>query len=386
MKKFLSKLLPLVLIAIFSTVSFVHADLLEDKQIELRALQKKIEEQEAALSKIRNQKLTLNNQVNLLDQQAEAARLMLEKISAQIDEIGIEKTFINRDLVDLEEQTLDQKLILQRALRLSYIKKQRGPLEVLLSSKNLSELLSYLQYLNQIQNHISSSIKNMNELQKDLAVKKSLLQDKDIQLAEIKSDKAVEERSLQIQMDAKTKIMTGLKMSEAEYQAKLDASRTEQQAVSNAIAALLKSTDKGQTYSGELKLNWPISSRLITANFQDPDYKRQFGIAHNGMDVATPQGTPIKCPAEGTVTNVKDGGMGLSYIVVTHNSGLSTVYMHISSFAVSKGAYVAAGQVLGYTGGTPGTPGAGWLTTGPHLHLEVWYQGTARNPLAYLVG
>ncbi|MBU1083272.1 peptidoglycan DD-metalloendopeptidase family protein [Patescibacteria group bacterium] len=386
MKKFLFKFLLAVLITTLGMPNFVHADLLEDKKIELHNLQKKIDEQEAALSKVRNQTLTLGNQVKLLDQQTEAARLMLEKISAQIDEIGIEKTFINRDLVDLEEDALEQKIVLQQALRLSYIKKQRGLLEILLSSKNLSELLSYIQYLNQIQNRISSGIKNMNELQKDLAVKKSLLQDKDARLAEIRSDKAVEEQSLQIQLDAKDKIMKGLKLSEAEYQSKLDASRTEQQAVSNEIAALIKSTDKGKTYSGELVLNWPIGSRLITATFQDPDYKRRFGIAHNGLDIATPQGTPIKSPADGTVTNVKDGGMGLSYIIVSHNSGLSTTYLHVSGFAVSKGAYVAQGQVLGYTGGTPGTPGAGWLTTGPHLHMEVWYQGTARNPLAYLVG
>jgi len=76
--------------------------------------------------------------------------------------------------------------------------------------------------------------------------------------------------------------------------------------------------------------------------------------------------------------------MGLSYITVSHTNGLSTVYLHLSGFAVSQGAFVVAGQTIGYTGGTPGTPGAGWLTTGPHLHLEVWYQGTARNPLAYL--
>jgi len=386
MKKFLLKFLPVVLVAVFTIVSFAHADLLEDKQIELRNLQKKIDEQEAALSKVRDQKLTLNNQVKLLDQQAEAARLMLEKISVQIDEIGLEKTLINRDLVDLEEQALDQKLLLQKALRLSYIKRQRGTLEVLLDSKSLSSFLSYLQYLDQIQNHISTGIKNMNELQKELAIKKSLLQDKDAQLAEIKSEKTIEEQSLQIQLNAKEKIMKDLKMSEAEYQAKLDASRAEQQAVSNAISALLKSTDQGRTYSGELKLNWPISSRLITATFHDLDYQKYFGVIHNGMDIATPQGTPIKCPAEGTVTNVHDGGMGLSYLVVTHNSGLSTVYMHLSGFAVSKGTYVAQGQVIGYTGGTPGTPGAGWLTTGPHLHLEVWYQGQAKNPLVYLVG
>jgi len=59
--------------------------------------------------------------------------------------------------------------------------------------------------------------------------------------------------------------------------------------------------------------------------------------------------------------------------------------MHLSGFAVSIGANVVRGQTIGYTGGTPGTPGAGWLTTGPHLHLEVWYKDQPRNPLAYLI-
>ena len=86
------------------------------------------------------------------------------------------------------------------------------------------------------------------------------------------------------------------------------------------------------------------------------------------------------------MAKVVDGGAkGLSYIIINHDNGLSTVYLHLSGFAVSTGAYVIEGQTIGYTGGTPGTPGAGWLTTGPHLHLEVWFNGQPTNPLAYLV-
>jgi len=71
-------------------------------------------------------------------------------------------------------------------------------------------------------------------------------------------------------------------------------------------------------------------------------------------------------------------------MIVEHDSGLTTVYMHLSGFAVGVGTYVVQGQVIAYSGGTPGTPGAGYLTTGPHLHLEVWDEGQRRNPLNYL--
>lgn len=386
MKKLNLKLAPLILLVVFSITTITHADLLDDKQLELRNLQKKIEEHEATLKKVRDQKLTLNNQVKLLDEQAQSARLSLEAIGTEIEALGLEKSALNRDLVDLEEKALDQKLILQKAVKKAYIARKSGALEILITSTSLAAFMTHLEYLDTIQNHISIGLSKLNDLKKELGVKKAVLEDKDERLSEIKSEKAIEEQSLQIQLDAKAKIMKDLKLSESEYQSKLDAARAEQQAVSNTIAALIKSSEQGQKFSGELKLAWPISSRIITATFQDPDYLRRFGIPHSGLDIATPQGTPIKNPYEGTVTKVYDGGMGLSYIVVIHNNGLSTAYLHVSSFAVSKGAYVAQGQVLGYTGGTPGTPGAGWLTTGPHLHIEVWYQGTARNPLAYLVG
>jgi len=50
---------------------------------------------------------------------------------------------------------------------------------------------------------------------------------------------------------------------------------------------------------------------------------------------------------------------------------MQTRYGHVSRFAASEGSFVKAGQIVGYTGGMPGTKGAGYLTTGPHLHFEV---------------
>ncbi len=375
----------LIVFAITSFTGQIKADLLEDKKAELNNLQKKIEEQEVSLKKVRKQTLTLDNQVKLLDKQIESAQLSLEAIIVEVEAIGLEKSSINKELVDLEEEALDQKIVLQKAIRSAYILRRKSLIETLLSSDSLADFMSHLEYLDRVQQHISIGIKTLGELKDGLAIQKVVLEDKNERLAEIQFAKILEESSLQLQAQTKNSILQDLKLSEADYQQRLEESLAEQQAVANVIASLLKTSPKKIVPPGELKLVWPVPRGVITAIFQDQDYYRRFGITHNAMDIAVPQGTPIRSPASGTVTKVKDGGNGLSYMIVNHDNGLATVYLHLSGFAVSTGAYVAQGQTIGYTGGTPGTPGAGWLTTGPHLHFEVWYNSQARNPLAYLI-
>jgi len=386
MKKLRFCSLVLSLMLILSISGIANADLLEDKQLELRNLQKKIEEQEDTLKKIRNQKLTLSSRVNLLDQQITAAQLSLEAIVTEVETIGLEKSAINKNLVDLEEQSLDQRLVMQQAIKTTYLMRRESLLETLISSSSLAEFMTHLEYLDRVQNHISLSIKTLNELKKNLAIQKAVLEDKNERLLEIQSARVIEEQSLQIQMQAKTEILGDLELTESDYQNKIENDKAERQAISNEVASLLRSSGQKSVSPEDLQLAWPISYRTITASFHDAGYKARFGIVHNAIDIAAPQGTPIKAPASGTITKIHNGvGSGLSYMVVNHDNGLGTVYLHLSGFAVSKGAYVIKGQVIGYTGGTPGTHGAGWLTTGPHLHFEVWYNSQARNPLAYLV-
>lgn len=363
-----------------------YADILEDKQLELRGLQKKIEEQEQALGKVRKQRLTLDSQVKIIDQQIASAKLTLQALSSEIEIVGLEKGKINKELVDLEEQALDQKLILQKAIRAAYLAQREGVVEILLTSNSMADVMTRIEYLDRVQRHISVGIKTLTELKKELAAKKSVLEDKDKHLSQVRQSKAIEQQSLQIQMDTKTQIVSGLKLSESEYQQKLAESKAQQEAVANEVAAIIRGLGKKVLVPGDLKLRWPIPYRELTATFRDADYQQRFGLVHNAIDIAAPQGTPIRSPHNGVVTKVQDGGAkGLSYMIVTHDNGLSTVYLHLSGFAAAAGAYVVEGQTIGYTGGIPGTPGAGWLTTGAHLHLEVWFNGQPQNPLAYLV-
>ena len=130
---------------------------------------------------------------------------------------------------------------------------------------------------------------------------------------------------------------------------------------------------------------WPISSRIITSYFHDPDYPYRYIFEHPAIDIATAQGTSIKSVEAGFVARVKQGGRtGYSYIMVIHADGLSTLYGHLNQISVTSDQFVSKGQVIGYSGGVPGTRGAGPLSTGPHLHLEVRLNGLPVNPLLYL--
>jgi murein DD-endopeptidase MepM/ murein hydrolase activator NlpD len=103
------------------------------------------------------------------------------------------------------------------------------------------------------------------------------------------------------------------------------------------------------------------------------------GRNHDGMDIAAPTGTPVRAAACGTVSLAgQQSGYG-NIVCVTHTSQFSTCYAHLSRFAVSNGARVQQGQVIGYVGCTGSC-------TGPHLHFETRVGGQAQNPRQYLGG
>jgi murein DD-endopeptidase MepM/ murein hydrolase activator NlpD len=130
--------------------------------------------------------------------------------------------------------------------------------------------------------------------------------------------------------------------------------------------------------------SWPVPpDKGISAYFHDPTYPKKWGI-HQAIDIRAPQFTEIHAPANGYVFQTKDNGMGYSYIILAHKNKFITVYGHVTQILVKAGTVVKEGDVIGLSGATPGTKGAGYQTTGPHLHFEVWHDGVQVDPLDYL--
>ena len=147
----------------------------------------------------------------------------------------------------------------------------------------------------------------------------------------------------------------------------------------------LQRNEKEVSFQQDFALDWPVTPlKGLSATFHDAPYKKRFGMEHYAIDIPTPQGSPVYAAAEGEVLEVHDQGMGYSTISLQHKGDLVTLYGHVSEILVSPGDYVAAGERIALSGGRPGSKGAGLLTTGPHLHLEVYAYGQPIDPLYYL--
>ncbi len=140
----------------------------------------------------------------------------------------------------------------------------------------------------------------------------------------------------------------------------------------------------------------------MTAYFRDPSYpfsckvwKSSSCLEHSGIDIGIPQGTPVRAAADGIVSVVNDPGFyystdgrklrsALNFVGIIHGEGISSRYLHLSKIYVSADQFVKQGDVIGLSGGLPGTAGAGGITTGAHLHFEVRVNGIPDDPLKYL--
>jgi len=207
-----------------------------------------------------------------------------------------------------------------------------------------------------------------------------------------KNDLLALQESLTEEETAKTFLLEETKSSERRFSSLYSELQREQTQIDNELAVLekrmrekLAAQETALSELGEVGFMWPIfPERGISSTFHDPDYPYRYIFEHPGIDIRAYQSTPIKAAETGYVGRAKDAGYGYSYIMLVHNDGFSTVYGHVSRIDVSEGDYVTKGQVIGLSGGMPGTLGAGRLTTGPHLHFEIRYNGIPVNPMNYL--
>ena len=349
-------------------------------QEQIDAYQSQIDAYESTIAEYEAQNLEYQNQIIALN----------DKIDSLNDEIDAKNEDIQAKYDDLKE-----------IIRTNYINGETSAIEVLLCSDDFSEYLTKVQFLSSIANYqqglvdgINGDIAEINAKVAEIDVEKAniaaLQADIDAKIAEIETLKtAVEENQAKVeanQNEILTKVnensnyLASLNNQSAEYQQMIAEYEAEIERFDQQIESLLQSS--GSSGSGMLEnstgLICPIqySGRYISSGF----YRNSDGSYHGALDICVYGGTyglNISAAEAGTVITAAYHWSYGNYIVIDHGSGLSTLYAHCSSLAVSSGQYVSKGQTIGYVGSTGNS-------TGPHLHFEVRVNGSRVNPSNYI--
>ena len=99
---------------------------------------------------------------------------------------------------------------------------------------------------------------------------------------------------------------------------------------------------------------------------------------HYGIDITLPENSPIYSVSDGRVIFSEWTAETGYVIIIKHLNGLISSYKHNSSLSKSQGEFVRTGEVIGFSGNT------GELTSGPHLHFELWFEGDPVDPLNFI--
>lgn len=362
---------------------------IREKKEQAKNLSNKQRAYENALAEKKIERIDLNNQIGILDNHLAKSQIETDSITLSLQETELEINKKNVEIADKEDTLTKQKEHIASVIRLLYKQGQASALEILLLHDSFSEFLNQLKYLGDVNGELAQSLRNLNDLKTGLEKDRLVLQKKLSDLESLK--KKLEEKLAELnnQKEEKNTILSQVMGSEEQYQALIRAAKAEQSAANADISNIeskvrKKLSEMNQMPAGDGTLVWPVAKNTITAYFHDPDYPFRRLFEHPGIDIRAAQGSSLKAAAPGYVARAKDNGMGYSYIMLVHSDGLATVYGHVSKILVKEDEFVKQGQIIGRSGATPGTPGAGPLTTGPHLHFEVRLNGIPVDPLGYL--
>jgi hypothetical protein len=364
-----------------AAVTWADVNDLKDEAGDLADQRKELESQLDALADDKSEAL---KRKDLLDQQITNLSGQIRNVEAQISTYETLITQTEAELAEAQEKEEAQyELFCSRVRDME----KRGTVSywsVLFRATSFTDLLGRLDIINEIMDADQAVIDELKALQEEIETKKTELETSKKESEAAKADLVTKKNDLDVQRTKANQLVQEIESNESEYQSTLDAIEAEEESIQKKIVQLSQQLAAQNGSSSSAALGgyiWPVSSRRITSPFGN----RNTGIAgastnHKGVDIGGVYYTSqVHAAKAGTVIISTYSSSYGNYVVVSHGSGNTTLYAHMSSRSVSVGDYVNQGDVLGITGSTG-------ISSGPHLHFEITENGTRVNPLNYLTG
>lgn len=406
----------------------LSASSLSEAEKEKAALEAELEEAQALIDELKGSKEDIESKVRQLDSRLTEIESRILSLEEKLEQTNVQIEDTKEQLLEAEN---DESIQYERMkYRIKYMYENGSSmsmLEVLLTSGSIAEFISQAEYIRQITNYDREMLKKYQDTQQTVEDTKSTLEADYDQLEELKNQVGKEREAVQILLAAKEEELTGIKGDISNAQADADAVAAEIQAQNDIIAQIqaLEARKEAERKAAEEKAKqeaekqqqeqqqensteqptegteqqekepepeippeekynggafvWPCpSSTRVTSDYGNRLSPTAGASSnHKGIDIGADYGAAIVAAADGSVAFAGyNSGMG-NYVMISHGSGLYTVYGHCSALLVSTGDTVTAGQTIAQVGSTG-------ISTGNHLHFGVSKDGAYVSPWNYL--
>lgn len=360
-------------------VTQAEIDSLKNEAKELGSQKKELE---AKLKELANDKSKALERKKLLDQQIDNTSAQIKNVETQIADYADLITQTEAELADAEEREAAQYELFCQRVRAMEESGEVSYWSVLFGASSFTDMLTRLNDVNEVMDADQKVIDDLKALQAEITEKKEQLEDSKAEREAAKAELVHKKSELDKQRQQAIALVNEINDNEEENQATLDALDKEEERI--LAEALRKSRELAaqQAAAGQSSHSnpggyiWPVDSRYITSTVGGRASPGGIGSTnHKGTDIGRVGYTSsIYAAKSGTVIVSQYSSSYGNYVVISHGSGNTTLYAHMSTRKVSEGQYVNQGDVIGITGSTG-------HSTGPHLHFEITENGVRINPL-----
>ena len=362
---------------------------IKDAQDQKKQLQSGLTDVKTIISGLEQSKKDLAAYVTQLDTNLSEIQARISEIKELISQKEIEITQTQAELDAAVAREESQYEGMKVRIKSMYERGDDFYFEVILSARSFADMINRVDYVEKVSASDRRMLEEFRTTREYVEVCKAQLESEQELLEEAKKNVEAEEASMEsliaqkkTEIDAYEADISNREQLVREYEAEIAAQDAEIKEMEKAAKALQTQLEQAngrkKTYDGGM-FAWPAPSYTRISddygNRIHPTLKvKQF---HNGVDMASPGGSPILAAYNGTVVAASYSSTMGNYIMIDHGDNLYTIYMHASALYVSQGAEVVKGQKIAAVVTTG-------RSTGNHLHFGVRLNGSYVSPWNYL--
>ena len=380
MRKVLCMILAFVICS-FSVFSCVRAEETGNETGGLESqrdeLQNQIDEASGELEDVQNELSENLQQVQKLDERIATSQQELDELNNKISELQKTTEEVESNLNEVQEKYDRQKELLDNSLIAIYESGDTKYLDVILSSKSISEFLSNYFLVTELASYEMDLLNEMEAKKEEIETSKKKLEENQKQLAEIKTNQTKTAKVLENTKTVRENFIAKLSDEEKEIQTKIDEYNTRFNEINAEILTLAMEGIDTKYIGGELA--WPVPGYTRISSKYGMRTHPITGVykLHTGVDISAPMGANFIAANDGIVTKAGYNSAYGNMVIIDHGGGVSTLYAHGSEILVQVGQVVKRGDAVLKVGSTG-------YSTGPHAHFEVRLNGVVTDPMPYI--